>query len=61
MKFREYQNLKSKIMWAITPTNLTDRVNEFGEQYDIIDIQYSSHQARDGNNIYSVFMLYKEK
>lgn len=61
MKFREYTNLKSKILWATQPHKLTDEVNQFGEKNDIIDLQYSSHKAVDGNNVYSVFILYKEE
>lgn len=61
MKFREYENLKSTIIEHYNENTLCVLVNEFGESNDIIDLQYSSHLSAAGNNLYSVFILYKEK
>ena len=61
MKFREYQNLKSHIIESESKNMLCVLVNEFGESNDIIDLQYSSHLSVDGDDRYSVFILYKEK
>lgn len=61
MKFREYQNLKSHIIESESKNMLCVLVNEFGESNDIIDLQYSSHLSADGDDRYSVFILYREK
>ena len=61
MKFREYQNLKSHIMESESKNMLCVLVDEFGESNDIIDLQYSTHLSSDGDDRYSVFILYREK
>ena len=60
MKFREYDNLQTIILVGDNSTDLANQINLFGLEYDIIDLQYSSHY----HNIlekerYSALILYK--
>ena len=59
MKFREYKNLTTTILIAFSPKELSDKVNQFGEEYDIIDLQYSTHfDSILNREVYSVFIMH---
>ena len=61
MKFREYDNLKAIILHAIDSKLLANKVESFGNEHDIIDLQYSTCMTHDDAYCYcSVFIIYKE-
>lgn len=64
MKFREHKNVFVKCVACNSVTNLEWVIEKAGQQYDLIDLQYSTTTVSSGNNMhveYSALMLLAEK
>lgn len=61
MKFREYDNLFVKVFRDINPSTLEWIIKEAAEQYNLIDLQYSTTTLSNGNVEYSALALLQEK
>lgn len=62
MKFREYDNVKPKVIVASMDVILESKIEEYEEKYDIIDLQFSSHYDHTNKrNCYCALLLIKEK
>ena len=58
MKFREYGNVIPKTICAKNGIELDIQIEELGNKYDIIDLQFSTNDKELG---YSALLLIKEK
>lgn len=61
MKFREYDNLFVKIFRDRNPETLEWIIKEAAEQYNLIDLQYSTTTLSNGDVEYSVLALLQDK
>ena len=61
MKFREYDRLFVKILKDTNPTCLENKIENISEQYNLIDMQYSSTTMLNDDVEYSVLLLLQEK
>lgn len=62
MNFRKEMDLLPKIIESDNIYYLQTEVWNFGQDKDIIDLQYSTHfDLNDKKNVYSVFLLYREQ
>lgn len=61
MQFRGTGKVVAKVLYDYGPEELERKVEKYGEDYDIIDLQYSTHGCADGLNMWSVFMLLRKK
>lgn len=57
MKFREHSNLSPLVLTATTPEILEERLDGISEEYDLIDLQYSTTTRADGAIHYSALAL----
>lgn len=62
MKFREYGEVKPITITSKGPLDLDERIEEIGNEYDIIDLQFAiSGKIEDDTILYSALLLVKEK
>jgi hypothetical protein len=59
MKFREYGDVLPRTITGLSPFDLDNRIEAFGNKYDIIDLQYA---VTKGVGVeYSALILYRPK
>jgi len=61
MKFREYDNLFVKILKSTKPDELEWAISNAAEQYNLVDMQYSTTNLNNDIVEYSVLLLLQEK
>ena len=62
MKFREYDNLFVKVFRDRNPETLEWIIQKAAEQYNLIDLQYSTTNLNDKGEVeYSALALLQEK
>ena len=57
MKFREHSDLSPLVLTATTPEILEEKLEGISEEFDLIDLQYSTTTREDGAIHYSALAL----
>ena len=57
MKFRDYGEVVPVVVKAKRAHDLCDKIDAFGEERDLIDLQYSTTTLADGSVEYSALAL----